>query len=290
MCINLHSSLPLLQQPAWGIRLILEALISFLPTPADGALGALDWTSEERKKLARESLKFRCPVCCCEGTQTCVDLLPKIKTKGGDGKKKTKFQEEIEKLKMLQFQNHASSIDEDTKEERSTDKKKEGESKEEDDSEEDKKQAHPKDGDEGDTTSANPSSTSPPQTENKEPTSNVETGGEKETKLVEDSAAQSKVSPEASQQTSTDDTTTPTDATTPPLPANSNSAQPAVTDDTVPAANTETTVADIVADAPIISDSILNTMIGFFAVIVLVLLRQAQTLVDELQSLGGVEE
>ena len=191
---------------------------------------------------------------------------------------------------MLQFQNHASSIDEDTKEERSTDKKKEGESKEEDDSEEDKKQAHPKDGDEGDTTSANPSSTSPPQTENKEPTSNVETGGEKETKLVEDSAAQSKVSPEASQQTSTDDTTTPTDATTPPLPANSNSAQPAVTDDTVPAANTETTVADIVADAPIISDSILNTMIGFFAVIVLVLLRQAQTLVDELQSLGGVEE
>ena len=134
-----------------------------------------------------------------------------------------------------------------------------------------------------------PSSTSPPQTENKDPTSNVETGGEKETKQVEDSAAQSKVSPEASQQTSTDNTATPTDVTTPPLPANNNSAQPAVTDDT-PAANTETTVADIVADAPIISDSILNTMIGFFAVIVLVLLRQAQTLVDELQSLGGVEE
>ena len=46
---------PELWQPAWGIRLILEALISFLPTPADGALGALDWTSEERKKLARKS-------------------------------------------------------------------------------------------------------------------------------------------------------------------------------------------------------------------------------------------
>ena len=289
MCIKLRTHPLPLQHPAWGIRLILEALISFLPTPADGALGALDWTSEERKKLARESLKFRCPVCCCEGETTCVDLLPKIKTKGGDGKKKTKFQEEIEKLKMLQFQNHASSIDEDTKKEGSDDKKKEDESKEEDDSE-DKKLTHPKDGDEGDTTSANPLSTSPPQTENKDPTSNVETGGEKETKQVEDSAAQSKVSPEASQQTSTDDTTTPTDATTPPLPANSDSAQPPVTDDTVPAANTETTVADIVADAPIISDSILNTMIGFFAVIVLVLLRQAQTLVDELQSLGGVEE
>jgi len=45
-------------QPAWGIRLILEALISFLPTPADGALGALDWTSEERKKLARKSAYY----------------------------------------------------------------------------------------------------------------------------------------------------------------------------------------------------------------------------------------
>jgi len=45
-------------QPAWGIRLILEALISFLPTPADGALGALDWTSEERKKLARKSAQY----------------------------------------------------------------------------------------------------------------------------------------------------------------------------------------------------------------------------------------
>ena len=187
---------------------------------------------------------------------------------------------------MLQFQNHASSIDEDTKEEEIGDKKKEDESKEENDSD-DKEQTHPKDGGEEDTTSANPLSTSPPQIENKEPISNVITG-EVETKKVGDSAAQSKVSPAASQQTSTDDTTASTDATTPPLPANN--TQPAVTDDTAPTANTETTVADIVADAPIISDSILNTMIGFFAVIVLVLLRQAQTLVDELQSLGGVEE
>ena len=36
-------------QPAWGIRLILEALISFFPSPSQGALGGLDWTPEERR-------------------------------------------------------------------------------------------------------------------------------------------------------------------------------------------------------------------------------------------------
>jgi hypothetical protein len=35
-----------------GIRLILEALISFFPTPGEGAIGALDWRPEERAKLA----------------------------------------------------------------------------------------------------------------------------------------------------------------------------------------------------------------------------------------------
>jgi hypothetical protein len=31
---------------------MLEAIISFLPSEGAGAIGALDWTSEERKKLA----------------------------------------------------------------------------------------------------------------------------------------------------------------------------------------------------------------------------------------------
>lgn len=36
------------------VRTMLEALISFLPTEGEGAIGALDWTPEERKKLAVE--------------------------------------------------------------------------------------------------------------------------------------------------------------------------------------------------------------------------------------------
>lgn len=50
VCLSFSAYHPELWQPAWGIRLILEALISFLPTPADGAIGALDWTPEERKR------------------------------------------------------------------------------------------------------------------------------------------------------------------------------------------------------------------------------------------------
>jgi ubiquitin-conjugating enzyme E2 J1 len=108
VCLSFSAHHPELWQPAWGIRLILEALISFLPTPADGAIGALDWTAEERRKLAKESAKFHCPACCVMG-QSCVDLLPDIKPAkiGGGHANKTYFQQEIEKLKMLQFQNHA---------------------------------------------------------------------------------------------------------------------------------------------------------------------------------------
>ena len=35
-----------------AVRTMLEAIISFLPTEGGGAIGALNWTSEERKRLA----------------------------------------------------------------------------------------------------------------------------------------------------------------------------------------------------------------------------------------------
>ena len=54
VCLSFSAHHPELWQPAWGVRLILEALISFLPTPADGAIGSLDWSSAERKR------KFSC--------------------------------------------------------------------------------------------------------------------------------------------------------------------------------------------------------------------------------------
>lgn len=95
VCLSFSAYHPELWQPAWGIRLILEALISFLPTPADGAIGALDWSSKERKRLAKDSTKF-----CCKSCGNCVNLLPKLdENKKG---KKSQFAKEIEQLQRLQ--------------------------------------------------------------------------------------------------------------------------------------------------------------------------------------------
>lgn len=90
----------------------MEALISFLPTPADGALGALDWSPAERRKLAKESVTFFCPLCKCH----VKDLLPVLKEKkclGGSSEKETvgvitcRFQKEILELQRLQLREHA---------------------------------------------------------------------------------------------------------------------------------------------------------------------------------------
>lgn len=58
ICLSISAYHPEQWQPAWGIRTILEALISFMPTPGKGAIGALDWSSEERKKLAQKSISY----------------------------------------------------------------------------------------------------------------------------------------------------------------------------------------------------------------------------------------
>lgn len=52
-------------QPAWGIRLALTALRSFMDEGAKGQIGALDASVEVRKRLARESKGWRCH--CGEG-------------------------------------------------------------------------------------------------------------------------------------------------------------------------------------------------------------------------------
>lgn len=64
VCLSFSAHHPELWQPAWGIRLILEALISFLPTPADGAIGSLDWSSNERKGWSC----FLWPISCLDTT------------------------------------------------------------------------------------------------------------------------------------------------------------------------------------------------------------------------------
>ena len=117
ICLSFSAYHPELWQPAWGIRLILEALISFLPTPADGAIGALDWSAKERQRLAKKSVEWCCPNC-----GPIKNLIPEEKPKeegqGDESQTKTKsrFAKEIEQLQAMQMQQHKKEENEDEKE------------------------------------------------------------------------------------------------------------------------------------------------------------------------------
>ena len=88
ICLSITAFHAELWQPAWGIRTILEALISFMPTPADGAVGALDYTPAQRKRLAAESLNYSDPL---------MPELPPLKVKENNKNDSTKEEEKEKK-------------------------------------------------------------------------------------------------------------------------------------------------------------------------------------------------
>ncbi|CDI85659.1 ubiquitin-conjugating enzyme e2, putative [Eimeria praecox] len=63
ICLSASSHHPELWQPAWGIRTLLDALCAFFPTPAHGALHALEASEKDRRQMALESASWVCPVC-----------------------------------------------------------------------------------------------------------------------------------------------------------------------------------------------------------------------------------
>ncbi|XP_069462605.1 ubiquitin-conjugating enzyme E2 J1-like isoform X2 [Ambystoma mexicanum] len=62
ICLSISGHHPETWQPSWSIRTALLAIIGFMPTKGEGAIGSLDYTPEERKALAKKSQDF-----CCEG-------------------------------------------------------------------------------------------------------------------------------------------------------------------------------------------------------------------------------
>ncbi|CEQ39773.1 SPOSA6832_01316, partial [Sporobolomyces salmonicolor] len=50
-------------QPSWGVRTALLALRAFFPTDPKGAVGSLDASPEERKRLALASQSYKCTKC-----------------------------------------------------------------------------------------------------------------------------------------------------------------------------------------------------------------------------------
>ncbi|KAH6571741.1 hypothetical protein BASA50_003420 [Batrachochytrium salamandrivorans] len=72
ICLSITGYHPESWRPAWGVRTALVALISFFPTKGEGAVGALDWSEEERRKCAVRSKLWKCVIC----GATMHDVLP----------------------------------------------------------------------------------------------------------------------------------------------------------------------------------------------------------------------
>mmetsp|Transcript_11877 Transcript_11877/g.30457 ORF Transcript_11877/g.30457 Transcript_11877/m.30457 type:complete len:372 (-) Transcript_11877:121-1236(-) len=58
ICLSISSHHPEHWQPSWSVRTALVALTAFMPTPGNGAIGSLDFSQEERRKLAAESRAY----------------------------------------------------------------------------------------------------------------------------------------------------------------------------------------------------------------------------------------
>lgn len=67
ICLSISGHHPETWQPSWSIRTALIAIIGFMPTKGEGAIGSLDYTPEERRALAKKSQDF-----CCEGCGSCM--------------------------------------------------------------------------------------------------------------------------------------------------------------------------------------------------------------------------
>lgn len=63
ICLSISGHHPETWQPSWSIRTALLALIAFMPTPAEGTIGSLEYTPAERKILAKKSVTWVCPQC-----------------------------------------------------------------------------------------------------------------------------------------------------------------------------------------------------------------------------------
>ncbi|GFZ21733.1 ubiquitin-conjugating enzyme 32 [Actinidia rufa] len=55
ICLSISNHHPEHWQPSWSVRTALVALIAFMPTNPNGALGSLDYKKEERRALAVKS-------------------------------------------------------------------------------------------------------------------------------------------------------------------------------------------------------------------------------------------
>lgn len=88
ICLSISGHHPETWQPSWSIRTALIAIIGFMPTKGEGAIGSLDYTPEERRTLAKKSQDFCCETCGCSMRSALLALTPNSNPSAEDHKAK----------------------------------------------------------------------------------------------------------------------------------------------------------------------------------------------------------
>ncbi|XP_034384195.1 ubiquitin-conjugating enzyme E2 J1 [Cyclopterus lumpus] len=88
ICLSISGHHPETWQPSWSIRTALIAIIGFMPTKGEGAIGSLDYTPEERRALAKKSQDFSCEACGCSMHSALLALTPNSNPSAEDHKAK----------------------------------------------------------------------------------------------------------------------------------------------------------------------------------------------------------
>ncbi|KAK5122085.1 hypothetical protein LTR85_004331 [Meristemomyces frigidus] len=82
-------------QPAWGIRTALIAIRSFMDTSGHGQLGGMEASEEVRKRMAAQSMSWKCPACSKPNGEIMKEQEEAVKEQGGDAKKEEVVPEEL---------------------------------------------------------------------------------------------------------------------------------------------------------------------------------------------------
>jgi len=63
ICLTISSHHAETWSASWSVRTVILAIMGFFPTRGDGAIASLDWSKQERQKLAKASLGWKCEKC-----------------------------------------------------------------------------------------------------------------------------------------------------------------------------------------------------------------------------------
>jgi len=63
ICLTISSHHAETWSASWSVRTVILAIIGFFPTRGDGAIASLDWSKQEREKLSKASLGWKCEKC-----------------------------------------------------------------------------------------------------------------------------------------------------------------------------------------------------------------------------------